>query len=316
MPELSDDLHRIRATLVTPYDTSVAQEWRFDGDATVVIGRGKDADIRLQHARVSRVHATLSFDGTAWQCSCPGQNGTYLNGEIVPAIEVTEGLSLEFTAGGPTLQFSIGETPDEETASSLAGDVTIWMGQLAEGDGEAAANLYEHYFEQIANLARRRMSPAYRRVADEEDVALSVLQNLFEGITNGRYPELSSRENLWRLLVVMTARKAINIVEKQRAQKRGGGAVRGESILQGPDAGMTPGFDRFEGQSATPDFVVELEEESKRQFARLGDETLKQVAILKMEGYTNDEIAAKLETTTRTVERKLQRIREIWSDEV
>ncbi|MFK7821577.1 MAG: ECF-type sigma factor [Planctomycetaceae bacterium] len=316
MTDTGDNLPRLRIILVSPDNTTPEQEWRFEGDTTIAIGRGKDADVRLEHARVSRVHATVSFDGTTWMCSCPGQNGTYLDGEIVPAIGVSEGLILEFTEGGPKLEFSIYETCDEETASSLAGDVTIWMGQLADGDGDAAANLYEYYFEQIANLARRRMSPAYRRVADEEDVAVSVLQNLFAGITNGRYPELSSRENLWRLLVVMTARKAINIVEKQRAQKRGGGAVRGESILQGPDAGMTPGFDRFEGQSTTPDFVAELAEESKRQLTKLGDKTLEKIALLKMEGYTNDEIAAKLETTTRTVERKLQRIREIWSDEV
>lgn len=312
MTEASDNTPRIRAVLVMHDDDSPCQEWRFEGESTVVIGRGRDADICLQHARVSRAHATLSFDGTDWQCSCPGQNGTFLNGEIVPAIAITEGLILEFTAGGPQIQFTIGELVDEETASSLEGDVTIWMGQLAEGDGDAAAKLYEHYFEQIANLARRRMSPAYRRVADEEDVALSVLQNLFEGITNGRYPELSSRENLWRLLVVMTARKAINVVEKQRARKRGGGAVRGESILQGHDGDM-PGFDRFEGQCTTPDFIAELEEESKRQLTKLGDDKLRQIALLKMEGYTNDEIASKLETTTRTVERKLQRIREIWS---
>lgn len=314
MAESDMPTNRLRVVLLKE-GADPSHEWRFENDATIVIGRGSDCDIRLEHTRVSRAHATITFDGNDWQCSCPGQNGTYLNGEIVPAIAITEGMMLEFTAGGPVLQFHLGESCDDASVLSVDGDVTIWLGQLADGDNDAAANIYGHYFEQIANLAKRRMSPAYRRVADEEDVAQSVMRNLFEGIAAGRYPELSSRENLWRLLVVMTARKAINIVEKQRAQKRGGGAVRGESVLQGPDM-ATPGFDRFEGPSATPDFVAELAEESKRQLAKLDDEVLQRVARLKMEGYTNDEIAEKLGTTTRTVERKLQRIRELWADEL
>ena len=316
MSELPTSSPRLRAVLVPQDSTQTEHEWRFEGNATIVIGRGRDSDIRLEHTRVSRAHAMVKFDGSDWQCSCPGQNGTYLNGEIVPAITITDGLMLEFSAGGPVLRFLISESCYDEPDISVDGDVTIWLNQLIDGDNEAAENIYAHYFEQISNLAKRRMSPAYRRVADEEDVAQSVMRNLFDGISNGRYPELSSRENLWRLLVVMTARKAINVVEKQRAKKRGGGNVRGESIFQGPDSSEAAGFDRFAGASNTPDFIVQLAEESRRQIERLADEVLQQVARFKMEGYTNDEIAEKLGTTTRTVERKLQRIRELRSDEM
>ena len=287
-------------------------QWRFEGPTELTIGRGSECDIRLDHPRVSRMHARLSFDGTAWTASCDGQNGTFLDGEIVPSICVTEGLLLEFTEGGPVLQFGTTESIDVAPAS-VNGDVTVWLGELADGNDRAAANIYERYFEQISNLARRRISPAYRRVADEEDVAQSVMHSLFDGIANGRFPELSSRENLWRLLVVMTARKAINVVEKQKALKRGGGAVRGESVLNNSNSQSNPGFDHFESPTNAPDFVAQLEEESKRQLDRLPDETLRRIARLKMEGYTNDEIAEQLETSTRTVERKLQRIREVWS---
>lgn len=312
MSEPAKPLLWLRAALLAD-DTQSAREWRFEGETTITIGRGRDSDIRIEHKRVSRTHATVSFDGSQWNCSCPGQNGTFLNGEMVPAVTLQDGMMLEFTSGGPSLQFCFGESNSEAPDVSVDGDVTIWLGQLVDGDNEAAVHIYQHYFEQIAHLARRRMSPSYRRVADEEDVAQSVMRNLFDGIANGRFPELSSRENLWRLLVVMTARKAINVVEKQRAQKRGGGAVRGESVLHGADASAAAGFDRFEGPTTTPDFLAELAEESDRQLAKLPDDTLRQVARLKMEGYTNDEIAAQLGTTTRTVERKLQRIREVWS---
>ena len=306
---------RLRVVLVPQDSAQTEHEWRFEGSTTIVIGRGRDSDIRLEHTRVSRAHAMIQFDGLDWQCACPGQNGTYLNGEIVPAITITDGLMLEFSAGGPMLRFLTSESCYDEPNISVDGDVTIWLNQLNDGDNEAAENLYAHYFQQISNFAKRRMSPAFRRVADEEDVAQSVMRNLFDGISSGRYPELSSRENLWRLLVVMTARKAATVVEKQKAKNRGGGNVRGESVLQGPDTPAAAGFDRFAGASSTPDFIAQLAQELRRQIEKLSDDVLQQVARFKMEGYTNDEIAETLGTTTRTVERKLHRIRELWSDE-
>ena len=44
----------------------------------------------------------------------------------------------------------------------------------------------------------------------------------------------------------------------------------------------------------------------------LKDPGLRQIALWKLEGYTNPEIAAKLDCTVRTVERKLERIRAYW----
>ena len=44
----------------------------------------------------------------------------------------------------------------------------------------------------------------------------------------------------------------------------------------------------------------------------LSDPGLRQIALWKLEGYTNSEIAQQLECTLRTVERKLERIRAYW----
>ncbi len=312
MPDSVPAVPRLRVVRVNGDDSGSPCEWRFENENSIRIGRAQDSDIRLAWPKISRLHATVQFDGEHWQCSCTGRNGTFLNGEVVPAVRLKDGMVLEFTADGPQLEFFVNDDAPIEADESVDGDVTVWLEQLADGNSEPATRIYEHYFERIANLARRRMSPAYRRVTDEEDVAQSVMQSLFEGISRGRYPELSSRENLWRLLVVMTARKAINVVEKQRAMKRGGGRVRGESILQTPDQ-IAAGLDQFQGSDTTPDFLMELAEESNKQLARLPEPIMRQIARLKMEGYTNAEIAEQLNTTTRTIERKLQKIREVWS---
>jgi DNA-directed RNA polymerase specialized sigma24 family protein len=66
---------------------------------------------------------------------------------------------------------------------------------------------------------------------------------------------------------------------------------------------------------ANPDLAAEMKDECCRLLGRLGDKTLRSVAIWKMEGYTNAEIARKLGCVEQTVERKLQRIRRQWERE-
>jgi DNA-directed RNA polymerase specialized sigma24 family protein len=53
-------------------------------------------------------------------------------------------------------------------------------------------------------------------------------------------------------------------------------------------------------------------EECQRLLNLLPDESLREVAKAKLEGFTNEEIADRLQCAPRTVERKLTKIREAW----
>jgi DNA-directed RNA polymerase specialized sigma24 family protein len=66
----------------------------------------------------------------------------------------------------------------------------------------------------------------------------------------------------------------------------------------------------------SPELAAQMTEECQRLLANLGNETLQAVALWKMEGYTNIEIAAKLGCVEQTVERKLRAVRQVWSNEV
>ena len=57
-------------------------------------------------------------------------------------------------------------------------------------------------------------------------------------------------------------------------------------------------------------------EEYKRLLGVLDDESLRQVALWRMEGYTTDEIAERLGCARRTVARRLELIRTLWIAEV
>jgi len=154
-----------------------------------------------------------------------------------------------------------------------------------------------------------------QRAADGEDVALSAINSFCMGAAQGKFPQLADHDDLWRLLVTITARKATRQVQTARRQKRGGGKVRGESVLTGADASGPGGIDQIVGREPSPAFAAELTEQLQRLLDGLGDETLRRLAVLKMQGYTNEEIAVELGCGLRSVERKLRGIRTIWSAE-
>ncbi len=205
-------------------------------------------------------------------------------------------------------------------ALSTSGSVTHWIGQLQAGTGqvdEAAQKLWERYFQGLVGLARAKLQGMARRAADEEDVALSAFDSFCRGVERGQFPRLDDRDNLWQLLVVITARKAAHLRRHETQQKRGGGDVRGESAWIDPAASSQGdgGIDQVIGPEPTPDFAVQVAEQCRLLLDRLQDEELAHVALMKMEGFSTEEIAARLGCVPRTVERKLRLIRDIWSQE-
>eukprot|EP00913_Durusdinium_trenchii_P023448 g22026.t1 len=187
---------------------------------------------------------------------------------------------------------------------------SLAAGQLKDGDPEAAHQLWNRYFERLTNLARRKLGGLPKRDADEEDVAQSVFNSLCAGAAKGHFTELFDRNDLWPLLIRITHQKSVDRIRHANRQKRGGGKVRGDSAVDGRDADDAGGFDQFAGDAPTPAFLAEMTEEYRRLFESLRDETLKFTAWSRFEGHSNDEIAKLLGITTRSVERKLQLIRD------
>jgi DNA-directed RNA polymerase specialized sigma24 family protein len=195
--------------------------------------------------------------------------------------------------------------------------VTRWLGPLKDGEAEAARHLWERYFTRLARVARLRLRGARRRMADEEDVALSALDSFCRAAVGGRFPDLRDRHGLWPLLVAITARKAGKLVRHERAAKRGGGRVRGDSALAGPaDFGEgVAGWEQVLGAEPSPAFAAQVAEQIDCLLERLGDPSLRTVALRKMEGYTNEEIKLELGCSLATVERKLSLIRKALEKE-
>ena len=197
------------------------------------------------------------------------------------------------------------------------GSVSLWLGALQAGDLAAAQPLWERYFAQLVRLARARLraGPRLAADADEEDAALSAFDSFCAGAARGRFPRLADRDELWRLLVVLTARKVAAQARRQRRQKRGGGRVLREADLLEADPGGEAGLEQVVGAKPTPEFAAMVAEECRRRIDGLGDEDLRRIAVWKMEGSTNEEIRKRLGCALRTVTLKLALIRTLWDPE-
>jgi DNA-directed RNA polymerase specialized sigma24 family protein len=196
------------------------------------------------------------------------------------------------------------------------GSVTCWINQLLQGDPAAARPLWERYFHLLARRARHRLAGTPRRAADEEDVALSAFDSFCRAAQQKRFPRLDDRQDLWQLLLLLTDRKVIDQRRQATRARRGGGKALDEAALSpGDSVGSGSPLAGLASPEPSPEFAAQAAENWRRLLALLGDPELEKVALLKMEGYSLADIAARLGCVPRTVQRRLRLIRHIWERE-
>ncbi len=184
------------------------------------------------------------------------------------------------------------------------------MQLLKSGDDAAASQIWERYFHRMMALARKKLSASVRRVTDEEDVAISAFHSFCRGVAGGRFAQLDDRNDLWQVLAMITTRKARRKTTQACADKRGNGQVRGESVFS-----EDLPFQDAAREELSPEFLALAKEELQLLLDRLPDEQLRQISLARLEGYSNEEIASMLGRHVRSVERKLQIIRQYWGAE-
>jgi RNA polymerase sigma factor (sigma-70 family) len=192
-----------------------------------------------------------------------------------------------------------------------SGDITHWLGLLQAGDRAAVQKLWEGYYRRLVGLARKKLGDLPRRAADEEDVALSAFDSFCRGAEAGRFPQLEDRDDLWQVLVMITARKATDLIAHEGRDKRDWRRL--QEHLAGEGDSSAPLLRMLFSQEPDPAFAVEVADEVERLLSRLPSYELRQIALGKLEGYTNEEIAQRIELAPATVERRLRLIRKHWA---
>ena len=195
----------------------------------------------------------------------------------------------------------------------MSDSITRWLFALRRGDSDAAHRLWGRYFKQLLRLARRNLGQRTRVTAfDEEDVAASVLGECFIKLQQGGHRNVENRDELWQLLVVITIRKSTTLVRREKTLKRGSGRVALESEIGDPGRFCLDDLIADRAAAHLSDF---LSQQCRSLIESLDDPDLERIALWKLAGHTNDEIALKQNCTRVTVQRKLRLIRKIWNAE-
>ena len=179
--------------------------------------------------------------------------------------------------------------------------VSQWLDKLKLGDDEAARELWSRYQFRQMRLAKKLLGDAPRGAADEEDVALSAFKSFCIRATKGKFQLLDDRNDLWKILATITARKASRLAQRERKRKV---------------AAVDGAIEELAADGPAPELAVVSQQELMRLFDLLDDELLRLVAYCKLEGQTNAQIAETIGKSVPTVERKLRAIRQLWSAEV
>jgi DNA-directed RNA polymerase specialized sigma24 family protein len=193
--------------------------------------------------------------------------------------------------------------------------MTNLIRDLQAGRSSAAQAMWDRCIARLVNGARQKLRGLPRRAADEEDVALAAFDAFLRGVKENRFAKLENREDLWQVLGMLSERRAIAERRHERADKRGGGNNRGESVFEqaGANGSAAAGIDQV--GDPNPAMIDLFTLEVRELLEILDDQLLRKIAILRLEGYINKDIAGQLGIAMRAVERKLQLIRQKWHQE-
>ena len=190
---------------------------------------------------------------------------------------------------------------------SEPGSVTRWLDLLSSGDPRAVEFLWRRYFQRMVRLASSRIRHLGGAVGDGEDVAISAFQGFCAAARRGDYAGLDGRESLWRVLVTCTLNRSRNLAAWETAQKRQRPSKQvslseAENVVG--DRGRMPG-ELLEAADLLQFLMRQLELED-------GTGELRQIALWKLEGLSNEQIAKQLRRRVSLVGQKIHLIRLLW----
>lgn len=197
------------------------------------------------------------------------------------------------------------------------GSVTDLIDELRSLDpaarDEAAEAIWRRYSCRLLELARQHLAPRVRQREDEEDVLQNMYYSFCRRLGHGEFA-LEDRNDLWSLLVTMTINKVRRAATRHTRQRRSVHREQAGAAGKDDDSSAVPGgAARAEDSAPGPVEAAELTEMLQQLLHELSDPRQRQIVLWKLEGYTNGEIAGKLGCVVRTVERKLNLIREKWA---
>jgi RNA polymerase sigma factor (sigma-70 family) len=195
----------------------------------------------------------------------------------------------------------------DPTASITLPDAqwTTFVQGLIAGDDQAYLRFWNEYGQRLNAVARNQFPTGLKRRLAPEDIVQSTCRSFFHRVTTGKL-QLSDSESLWRLLCAITLNKTRMKQRFHLAQRRAINQEQTQDLLS-PEGSFT--INEPTSQDQLPDEAVMFTEQLEN-IMNLLDDTERSILQLKLEDHTNDEIAARVGRSARTVRRVLTRLQE------
>ncbi len=191
------------------------------------------------------------------------------------------------------------------------GSVSGWIAKMREGDASAIGNLVARYFGKLAQFADNKLRRGIRVTDDGEDIAISVLQTITRNTAKGRFPNLQDRDDLWFLMIVIAQHV---VIDRQRTELRRARMIAPTHTMTDLLENFNVNLEQFLGQDDAQARLLEIIDCWEELLKTLPDDRNRDVARLKIQGYSNREIGNLLEMVPRTVDRKVKLIAQRWQD--
>ncbi len=178
--------------------------------------------------------------------------------------------------------------------------VDLWR----EGDEIAAGILHKRYMTKLLNLVGRHLASRFNPRLDADDVVQSVFGSFFNGAKEGRYG-FDGENDFWKLLLTIALNKVRNTVRHHQTQMRDLGK---ESFSTNSDGAESLLANLRNPQRIAAEYAGFLE--SLDELLDQLDPVEQELLRYQIEGYTQKEIAERLDLNDRTIRRMLARIRD------
>lgn len=194
-------------------------------------------------------------------------------------------------------------------AELTKGSVSGWIAKMRQGDSAAIGHLVARYFQKIAQFAEGKLRRGIRVTDDGEDIAISVLHTITRNSAKGRFPDLQDRDDLWFLMIVIAQHAVIDKKRTELRRERQAAPVHTMTDLLEL---YNVDLEDFLGNDNSASKLLEIIDCWDELLKKLPDDRNREVAKLKMQGYSNREIADILGMVPRTVDRKIRLIAQRW----
>jgi len=177
--------------------------------------------------------------------------------------------------------------------------------RVRQGDSDAFEVIYHHCSGRVQNLCRYRLRWMDRCIHLEEDMASEIMTSIWKSLRDPRTSWVTSDE-LWHAIHRLVLQQCIDRARYNTRKKR-------RTVLELPVL-----FDELYGHRVWANGVAEVDTEDllKALLEKLPDNELLEFVVLKLRGLTNDEIADQWRVTVRTVQRKMDAVRQLFDDRV